>query len=100
MKWQIITNQLAKDNDIKVSDEEMLEGAKAYASAQFRQYGMGQIPEEYLSNYAAEILKKEEEARRIADQVMERKLLDVIRESMKIEEKEVSWEEFKALFED
>jgi len=100
MKWQIISNHLAKENDIKVENEEMLKGAKAFARAQFQQYGMGQIPDEYLENYASEILKKEEEARRIADQVMEKKLLDIIRESMKIEEKEVSWEEFKALFED
>jgi trigger factor len=100
MKWQIISNQLAKENDIKVENEEMMEQAKIYANAQFRQYGMGQIPEEFMENYAGEILKKEEEARRIADQVMEKKLLEIIRESMKVEEKEVSWEEFKALFED
>lgn len=100
MKWQIISNQLAKDNEIKVENEEMMEQAKAYALAQFRQYGMAQLPDEYLENYAAEILKKEDEARSIADQVMEKKLLDVIRESMKVEDKEVSWDEFKALFED
>ncbi|MEA1874612.1 MAG: trigger factor [Bacteroidota bacterium] len=100
MKWQIISNQLAKENEIKVDDDEMLEGAKAFASAQFQQYGMGQVPDEYLENYASEILKKEEETRRIADQVMEKKLLKIIRESMKVEEKEVSWEEFKELFED
>ncbi len=100
MKWQIISNQLAKDNEIKVENEEMLEGAKAFARAQFQQYGMGQFPDEYLENYASEILKKEKETRRIADQVMEKKLLNIIRESMKVEEKEVSWEVFKAMFED
>ncbi|HKK68439.1 MAG TPA: hypothetical protein VJ946_09505, partial [Bacteroidales bacterium] len=74
--------------------------AKEYASAQFRQYGMSYVPDEHLEKYAQEILKKEDEARKIADREMERKVLDVIRDNVKIDEKEVSVDEFKGLFED
>lgn len=99
MKWQIISNQVAKDNEIKIEGDELMEGAKNYAQAQFRQYGMSYVPDEYVENYAKELLSKEDQYRRIADQMMEQKLMNVIRESVKVEEKEVSMDEFKAMFE-
>jgi trigger factor len=100
MKWQLISNKIAKDNELDLTKEDLLKAAKEYASAQFRQYGMSYVPDEHLEKYAQEILKKEDEARKIADREMERKVLDVIRDNVKIDEKEVSVDEFKGLFED
>jgi trigger factor len=98
MKWQIVSNQMAKDNEIKLDNDEMISAAKEFATAQFRQYGMNYVPDEYVDNYAKELLGKEDQYRKIADQLMEKKLLNIIRESMKVEDKEVSMDEFKALF--
>jgi len=85
-------------NEIKLDNDEMISAAKEFATAQFRQYGMNYVPDEYVDNYAKELLGKEDQYRKIADQLMEKKLLNIIRESMKVEDKEVSMDEFKALF--
>lgn len=100
MKWQIISNKLAKENELKLESDELLVAAKEFAAAQFRQYGMSSVPDEYAENYAKELLSNEEQRRKIIDTQMEKKVLNVIREKIKIEDKEVSMDDFKALFED
>ncbi|MFO7790329.1 MAG: trigger factor [Bacteroidota bacterium] len=100
MKWQLITNQLAKEHNIDIKQEDLLKAAKNYAAAQFRQYGLGSMPEEQLNKYAQEILKDEDTTRKIADKEMENKVLEVIKENVKLDEKSVSLDEFKSFFEE
>ena len=99
-KWQLIQNKVVKENDLKVSDEEILDMAKAQTRIQFEQYGLFNVPEEHLTNYAAESLKRPEDRRRLFDQKYEDKVLDYVRENATIETKEVSAEEFDKLFEE
>ncbi|MGC9331225.1 MAG: trigger factor [Bacteroidales bacterium] len=100
MKWQIITNEIAKQHDIDLKPEELFSTAKSYAESQFRQYGMSYIPEEQLEKYAQEILKDKETRRKITDKAMENKIMDVLKENIKLDEKTVSFDEFKSFFDD
>jgi len=99
LRWQLIKEQIASDNNIKVEQDDLLAAAKDYVNAQFQQYyGSVQIPDEQLTEYAKEILKKPEEYRHLFERKLEEKVLDVIKNSIKVEEKEVSIEDFNKLF--
>jgi trigger factor len=100
LKWQLIQNKVIKDHDLKISDEELLEFAKAQTKLQFEQYGLFNVPEEHLVNYAQESLKREEDRRKLFERKYEDKVLDFVRETAKVETKEITSEEFDKLFEE
>lgn len=98
-RWQLIKEHLLKQKEIKVSEEEALETAKGIALNQYMQYGITNVPDDYLENYAREMLSKQEEARRIYDQKAEEKLMAAIKSTAKVEDKEISSEKFRKLYE-
>jgi trigger factor len=99
LRWQLIKNRVAKDNEIKITDEEILAEAKEFTRAQFSQYGLYYATDEQITSFAKDMLKKEDDARRIAEKVLDTRVLDVVIEAMKVEDKQVSAEEFNKLFE-
>lgn len=98
-KWQLIKDHLYKKYELTVNEEEVKESAKEVARAQYMQYGIQDIPEEYLESYANELLTKKEEARRIADRKLEEKLINFIKNTAKLEDKDITVAKFKKLFE-
>jgi trigger factor len=98
-RWQLIKEYLLKQQDIKVSEEEALESAKGMALNQYMQYGISNVPEDYLENYAREMMSKPEEARKFYEQKGEEKLIAYIKSTVKVDEKEVSSEKFRKLYE-
>lgn len=99
LRWQLIKDRIAKDNEIEIKQEDVQAMAKEIAAMQFRQYGMYSMPDEQLSAYADQILQNEDERRRITTRVQEEKIMEVIKENVNIDEKEVSQEEFNKLLE-
>ncbi|MRR19835.1 trigger factor [bacterium] len=99
LRWQLIKNRVAKDNEIKITDEEILAEAKEFTRAQFSQYGLYYATDEQITSFAKDMLKKEDDARRIAEKVLDTRVLNVVIEAMKVEDKQVSAEEFNKLFE-
>jgi trigger factor len=98
-RWQLIKDYLVEQQGIEVSQEEALEAAKGIALGQYMQYGISNVPDDYLTNYAKEMMSKPEEARRITDRKAEEKLLEYIRATAKVDEKEISTDKFRKLFE-
>ncbi|MBN2349274.1 MAG: trigger factor [Bacteroidales bacterium] len=98
LKWQLIKDKIAHDNEISVNEEELVAFAKEFAMMQFRQYGLYDVPEENLVNYARELLKKDEERRRIYDKKMEDKVFEVIKNLVKVDDKDISSEKFNKMF--
>jgi len=66
---------------------------------QFQQYGLFYATDDQIHNYAHEMLKREEDAKRIADKILEEKAIEKLREVVKLENKTLSVEEFNKLFE-
>lgn len=99
LKWQIIKDDLIKENELKVDEAEVNELALEVAAAQFRQYGMFDVPEEHLQGFAQQMLSKEEDRNRLFSKKMEDKIMEVIKSKVNVEEKEVTKEEFDQLFE-
>jgi trigger factor len=98
LRWQLIKNRVAKDNELKITDEEILEEAKAFTRAQFSQYGLHYASDEQITSFASDFLKKEEEARRIAEKVLDTRVLGLLIDAVKVDEKTVTPEEFNKLF--
>jgi len=99
LKWHLIKDKLTKASDIKVEPADVEEYAKKIAKAQFAQYGMIGVEDEMLANYAKDMMKKEETLKSMIDKVAEEKVIAVVKEAVKLENKEVSIEEFNKMFE-
>jgi trigger factor len=99
LKWQLIRDHIVKAQEIKVEADEVKESAKEMALMQFQQYGMMNVPDENLENYANEMLKNEDEQRKSVERILEKKVVDYIRESVKVDNKQIAIEKFNKLFE-
>ncbi len=99
LKWQLVRNKVAKDNEMKISEEDLQSEAEKITRMQFQQYGLFYATDEQISNYAKETLKREEDAKRIAEKILDDKVLTHLRDLVKLENKSVTVEEFNKLFE-
>ena len=99
LTWHLIKEQLVKDNEIKVEQEDVLKMAKETTKAQFAQYGMLSVPEDVLDNYAQEMLKKKDTINNLVSRVVEVKLAAALKAQVTLENKNVSMEEFNKMFE-
>lgn len=98
LRWTLIKTKVAKTNDIKVEKEELEKAAQEMVAAQFAQYGMAYIPNEYVEKYAKELLQKEDEVRRIYEHELEDKVVESLSQMVKLEDNEISVDEFIKLF--
>ena len=100
LRWQLIKEQIALDNKIEVKEEDILDAAKSFTLAQFQQYYGGvTIPDEQLESYAKEMMSKQDERRKFFEAKLEEKVLSVVKEAVKLEEKAIKASEFSKLFE-
>ena len=98
LTWQLIEEKIVAANDVKVSDDDIKAEAKATVAAQMAQYGMGNLPEEYLDQYAQSLVNDQKQRGQLRDSAVNRKIMGVIRAAVALDEKEVSLEEFNKLF--
>jgi len=99
LTWHLIKEQLVKDNEIKVEQEDVIKMAKEATKGQFAQYGMMTVPEDILENYAQEMLKKKENVDGLVGRVVEAKLATALKAKVTLDNKTVPMEEFNKMFE-
>ncbi len=97
LKWQLIRDKIANEQEFKAEEQELVSMAKGFIANQMMQYGMGQLPEEFIEKYANDLLTKNEERRKLAERVIENKVIEWLKETIKLDEKEVEFEKFKEL---
>ncbi len=100
LKWSLIKDQLAKANKIKVNDKDVKAAAVQAARFQFAQYGMNNIPDEYLENYAQEMLKHQEQVNALIERCVDQKLTEALKSKVKLNHKAISQEDFAKMFEE
>ena len=98
--WHLIKEQLVAAQDIKIEDDDLKNVAKEAARAQFAQYGMSNIPDEYLENYAQEMLKKRENVDGLVDRAVDVKLTAALKNVVKLNEKDITLEDFQKLLQE
>lgn len=97
--WHLAKEQICDQLEVKVQHEDVLETAKRYTRIQFAQYGMVNLPEETVTNYAAEMLKNEQQAQGLVERTVENLMAAKAKEAVTLKTKEVTIEEFRKLSE-
>lgn len=98
LSWHLMKEQLVEMTGVKVEDQDVLEMAREVTRMQFAQYGMLNIPEEYIENSVKEMMKKRETVDNLINRAIELKLGVALKAMVTLNEKSVSTEEFNKLF--
>ena len=94
LTWHLIKEKLARKFEVKVEDNDVLDVAKAATRDQFVQYGMANVPDDLLENYAKEMLKQEKTREALINRAVDVKLIQAIKGVVTLEEEKVSVEDF------
>ena len=97
LKWHLIREKLAEQCGVRVEDDDVKNAAKEVARAQFAQYGMSNVPDEYLDNYAQEMLKKRDTVDNLVERAIDRKLTVALKDVVKLNHKATTIEEFNKM---
>lgn len=97
LKWQLIKESIANLAQIKIEETDLIEFAKNIAKQQFAQYGMTNMDDETLTNYAKNILADKNYRPRLIEQIGDIKLFDAIKNGVTLDVKSVSLDEFKEI---
>ena len=100
LKWHLIKERLVKANDVKVNDDDVLDAARLQARIQFAQYGMSNLPDETVDNYAREMLKNRETLDGFVDRAVENKLVEAVKKVVKLKKKKISLDDFNKMMEE
>jgi len=100
LKWHLIKEQLVAANEIKVEEADLKAVAKEAVRQQFIQYGMGNVPEDVLENYAEEQMKKRENLDNFVDRAVDEKLVEKLKTVVKLNEKSVTLDEFNKMMQE
>lgn len=99
LKWQLIKERIAAVAEVKIEEADVQNHAKAIARQQFAQYGMTNVEDDMLADYAKRILEDKNSRSRIIEEAGDAKLFEAIKQTAKIEAKSVSVDEFKSIAE-
>ena len=97
LAWHLIKEQLVAANDIKIEDDDLKNVAKEAVRQQFAQYGMSNVPDDVLEQYAGEQLKKREQVEGFVDRAVDQKLIEKLKTVVKLDEKSVTLDEFNKM---
>jgi trigger factor len=94
IRYQLIEAKIIKEHDIKVQPEEVKELMKNRIRLQMAQYGVTTFTDEQIEEFSNQMLSNEDEVRKVSEQVLSDKILALLKENLKLKEKEVSFKEF------
>ena len=97
LSWSLIRNKLTEQAQVKIEDADVKNVAREAARAQFAQYGMNNVPDEYVDNYADELLKKQETVQNFVDRAIDVKLIAALKSVVKLNKKDISLDDFNKL---
>jgi len=97
LQWQLIENKILENYEVKVTQEDVLNQTKKLIGSQMKQYGQPESDDAQLTDIATNILKNEEERKKIYDQIFDERTLVVYKENFKLTEKNVTYDEFVKL---
>lgn len=100
LTWSLIRNRLAEQAQVKIEDEDVKNAARETARIQFAQYGMSSVPEEYVNNYADELLKKRETVNQFAERAIDVKLTAALKGTVKLNKKAISLDDFNKMMDE
>jgi trigger factor len=97
-EWALICSKLMEQLKVKVEDKHIKDAAMVVARSQFAQYGLTNVPDEYLENYANEMTKDDKQLQGLVSRAIDIELTKAIKATVKLQEKKISIEDFNAMF--
>ena len=97
LKWQLIENKILEDNDVKITNDDLISFTKDLVKRQMQQYGQANTDEKQLSDIAENILKNEDERKKISNQLFDEKTLIIYKDLFKLNQKSISYDDFVKL---
>ena len=97
-KWYLIYTRLIDQLNVKVDDETIKEAAKVVARSQFAQYGLNDVPEEYIDNYAGQMMKDKKQFEQLLGRAYDIELTKAIKNTVKLDHQAISVKDFNAKF--
>jgi len=98
LKFHLIKEQIVKENELKVEEADIRAMAMSATRAQFAQYGMSNLPDNVLENYANEMMNNKDTVRNLIDRAMENQIVDYLKKTLGVTEKEIPMDDFKKFF--
>ncbi len=96
-RWQIVRDYLMDKYGLKIEDKDLREAAEAYVAYQYAMYGMGNVPQELIKGAADNVMKDENQMRRVTESVEEQKVIAAVKEVISLSSKKISVEKFREL---
>ena len=100
LKWHLIEEQLVEANAIKVGDDDIKDVAKEMARIQFAQYGMSNVPEEYIEKFATDMLKERKNIDNLVNRAVDVKLIAALKGKVKLNRKSISLDDFNKMMQE
>lgn len=97
LKWQLIKERIGEICQIKIEEQDLIGHAKMIASMQFAQYGMTNMDDDTLTDYAKRILADKNYRPRIVEEVGDIKLFAAVKEAVTINAENVTLDKFKEI---
>ena len=97
LQWQLIENKILENYEVKVTQDDVLNQTKKLIGSQMKQYGQPEGDDKQLTDIATNVLKNEEERKKIYDQIFDERTLVVYKENFKLTEKNITYDEFVKL---
>lgn len=94
MRYQLIEGKIIQNNDLQVKFEDLQAHAKEMIKVQMAQFGQMNSTDEELDGIAARILSNKDEVKRLSEQLMSSKLLDLYKEKANLKTKEITYDDF------
>ena len=94
LRYQLIEGKIMKDNNLQPNFDELKDFTKGFVKAQMAQYGQLNPEEKDLDDIVQRVLGNQDEAKRLQEQLVSKKLLDFYKEKISFKEKEVNYEKF------
>ena len=96
-RWQIVRDYLMGKYGLKIEDKDLQEAAEAYVAYQYAMYGMGNVPQELIKDAARNVMKDENQMRRVTESVEEQKVIAAVKDVISLASKKISVEKFREL---
>ena len=99
LRYQLIENKVVTENDLQIKFEELKDFTAGLIKTQMAQFGQLNPSDEEIDGIVARVLSNQDEIKRISDQVMSEKMLNLFKEKVKAKSKEVNYQDFiKAMY--
>lgn len=94
LKKQLIREKIAEQENVEVSDEDINQTSFAYTAQMLRQYGLNNPDPKMIQNFEAKNREEKNYLLRIRDVVVEKKVIDKVKDMITLKIKKITVEKF------